>query len=51
MLVRSGAVEIVVVDSVAALVPKHEIDAMGRCDSGPAGSSDVAGPQIAGRYI
>ena len=30
MLVRSGAVEIVVVDSVAALVPKHEIDgAMG----------------------
>ena len=26
MLVRSGAVEIVVVDSVAALVPKHEID-------------------------
>ncbi len=30
MLVRSGAVDIVVVDSVAALVPKHEIDgAMG----------------------
>ncbi|MDO4545623.1 MAG: recombinase RecA, partial [Bacillota bacterium] len=30
MLVRSGAVDLVVVDSVAALVPKHEIDgAMG----------------------
>ena len=30
MLVRSGALDIVVVDSVAALVPKHEIDgAMG----------------------
>lgn len=30
MLVRSGAVDIVVIDSVAALVPKHEIDgAMG----------------------
>ena len=30
MLVRSGAVDVVVVDSVAALVPKHEIDgAMG----------------------
>lgn len=30
MLVRSGAIDIVVVDSVAALVPKHEIDgAMG----------------------
>ena len=26
MLVRSGAVDVVVVDSVAALVPKHEID-------------------------
>lgn len=30
MLVRSGAIDLVVVDSVAALVPKHEIDgAMG----------------------
>lgn len=30
MLVRSGAIDVVVVDSVAALVPKHEIDgAMG----------------------
>lgn len=30
MLVRSGAIDIIVVDSVAALVPKHEIDgAMG----------------------
>lgn len=35
MLVRSGAVEIVVVDSVAALVPKHEIDgAMGDASVG-----------------
>ena len=37
MLVRSGAVEIVVVDSVAALVPEPEIDGamgdatVGRC--------------------
>ena len=31
-LVRSGAVDIVVVDSVAALVPKAEIEGeMGRC--------------------
>ncbi len=30
MLVRSGAIDIIVVDSVAALVPKYEIDgAMG----------------------
>ncbi len=30
MLVRSGAIDLVVVDSVAALVPKHEIEgAMG----------------------
>lgn len=30
MLVRSGAIDVVIVDSVAALVPKHEIDgAMG----------------------
>jgi recombination protein RecA len=30
MLVRSGAIDVIVVDSVAALVPKHEIDgAMG----------------------
>ena len=35
MLVRSGAVDIVVVDSVAALVPKHEIDgAMGEATVG-----------------
>ncbi len=35
MLVRSGAVDVVVVDSVAALVPKHEIDgAMGEATVG-----------------
>ena len=35
MLVRSGAIDIVVVDSVAALVPKHEIDgAMGDASVG-----------------
>ncbi len=40
-LVRSGAVDIVVVDSVAALVPKAEIDGeMGGCSRRLAGSSD-----------
>ena len=35
MLVRSGALDVVVVDSVAALVPKHEIDgAMGDASVG-----------------
>lgn len=35
MLVRSGAIDLVVVDSVAALVPKHEIDgAMGDASVG-----------------
>ena len=35
MLVRSGAIDVVVVDSVAALVPKHEIDgAMGESAGG-----------------
>ena len=35
MLVRSGAIDVVVVDSVAALVPKHEIDgAMGDASVG-----------------
>ena len=35
MLVRSGAIDVVVVDSVAALVPKHEIDgAMGEATVG-----------------
>lgn len=35
MLVRSGAIDIVVVDSVAALVPKHEIEgAMGEATVG-----------------
>ena len=35
MLVRSGAIDVVVVDSVAALVPKHEIDgAMGEASVG-----------------
>lgn len=35
MLVRSGAIDVIVVDSVAALVPKHEIDgAMGDASVG-----------------
>ena len=35
MLVRSGAIDVIVVDSVAALVPKHEIDgAMGEATVG-----------------
>ena len=44
VLVRSGAVDVVVIDSVAALVPRAEIDGeMGDSLPGLAGASDVAG--------
>jgi len=43
-LVRSGAVDVVVVDSVAALVPAAEIEAEWRIARRPAGAADVAGP-------
>lgn len=43
-MVRSGAIDIIVVDSVAALVPKAEIDGdMGRQPCGSAGATDVPG--------
>ena len=43
-MVRSGAVDIIIVDSVAALVPKAEIDGdMGRQSCRFAGTSDVTG--------
>ena len=43
-LVRSGAIDVVVVDSVAALVPEQEIEGeMGDTHVGPAGAADVAG--------
>ena len=45
-MVRSGAMEIIVIDSVAALVPKQEIEGdMGDSHGRSAGSSDVAGAQ------
>ena len=44
-MVRSGAVDIVIVDSVAALVPKAEIDGdMGDSHVGLQAPSDVPGP-------
>lgn len=47
-MVRSGAVDIVIVDSVAALVPKAEIDGdMGDSHVGLQARSDVPGPQKA----
>ena len=43
-MVRSGAVDIIIVDSVAALVPKAEIDGdMGDSHVGSTGTSDVTG--------
>ena len=43
-MVRSGAVDVVIVDSVAALVPKAEIDGeMGDSHVGSAGETDVSG--------
>jgi recombination protein RecA len=50
MLVRSGAVDIVVVDSVAALVPKAEIRGRhGRPAAGPPGAADEPGAAQAHR--
>ncbi len=50
MLVRSNAVDIVVVDSVAALTPKAEIEGeIGRDAAGPARASHVAGAAQAHR--
>ena len=50
MLVRSGAVDVVVIDSVAALTPKAEIEGeMGEHAGGPAGAADVAGAAQAHR--
>jgi recombination protein RecA len=52
MLVRSGAVDVVVVDSVAALTPKAEIEGeMGDSPCGPAGPPDEPGPAQADRNI
>jgi len=49
-LVRSGAVDIIVIDSVAALVPRAEIEGeMGDSAHGLAGPPDVAGAAQAGR--
>jgi len=52
-LIRSGAIDIIVIDSVAALVPRSEIEGEmgdskvglqnGRLQSGPSGASHVAG--------
>ena len=50
-MVRSGAIDIVVVDSVAALVPKAEIEGdMGGQPCGSAGASDVPGAAQADRH-
>ncbi len=48
-LVRSGAVDVLVVDSVAALTPKAEIEGDGRGAAWPAGASDESGPAEADR--
>ena len=49
-LVRSQAIDVVVIDSVAALVPKNEIEGeMGDSHVGLAGPSDVSGAAQAGR--
>ncbi len=50
VLVRSGAIDILVVDSVAALVPKAELEGeMGDSLPGLAGPIDVSGPAQANR--
>ena len=50
MLVRSGAVDVVVIDSVAALVPKAEIEGeMGDAHVGPAGAPHEPGAAQAHR--
>lgn len=46
MLVRSGALDVVIIDSVAALVPKAEIQGeMGDAHVGLPSTSDVSGSQ------
>ena len=50
-MVRSGAVDIIIVDSVAALVPKAEIDGeMGDSHVGLTGKTDVSGTPKADCY-
>ena len=50
MLVRSGGVDVIVIDSVAALVPKAEIEGeMGDQLPGPAGAADEPGAAQAHR--
>lgn len=50
-MVRSGAIDIVIVDSVAALVPRAEIEGRnGRFPYGPAGKTDEPGIEKADRY-
>ena len=48
-LVRSGAIDVVVVDSVAALVPRAEIEGTWGQPCRPAGPADEPGPAEAGR--
>ena len=51
MLVRSGAVDILVIDSVAALTPRAEIEGeMGASARRPAGASDESGAAQAHRF-
>ena len=51
MLVRSGAVDLIVIDSVAALVPKAEIEGdMGDSAHRPAGAPDEPGAAQAHRH-
>ena len=50
-MVRSGAVDIIIVDSVAALVPKAEIDGdMGDSSCWTAGKTYVTGIKKINRY-
>ena len=45
MLVKSNAVDIIVIDSVAALVPKNELNnEIGDAEHGHAGPADEPGP-------
>jgi RecA/RadA recombinase len=43
VLIRSNGVDVVVIDSVAALVPRAEIEGEMVKAVGPAGATDVAG--------
>ena len=50
MLIRSGALDVLVIDSVAALVPRAEIEGeMGDTPHGPAGPADEPGAAQAHR--